>query len=154
MSNLRVLSIPVSVIITFFLLQVETSCAGSIDDLILAIWGFDIKKAGELVDGGVNVNSKDAKGTYPLILACSYKDNDEMIELLLSKGADPNIRGPNGETPLALAARYTLTAVKMLVEKGADINSKDKAGYTPLWWATKMERSEIIEFLKRKGAKE
>ena len=154
MSKLRVLSILVPLTFTFILLQVGTACAGGTDDLILAIWGFDTKKAGALIDGGVNVNAKDAKGTYPLMLACSYKDNDAMIELLLSKGADPNIRGPNGEIPLALAARYSLKAVQMLVDKGADINAKDNAGFTALWWAKKMEQDTVVKFLKDKGAKE
>ena len=128
--------------------------AGGADDLILAVWGFDTAKAAALIEGGVDVNGKDANGTYPLMLACSYKDNDEMIELLLEKGADPNIFGPNGETPLGLAARYSLKAVKMLVDKGADVNAKNEKGHTALWWAVKMDQKEVVEFLKGKGAKE
>ena len=153
MSKFQTLLIPVLLIFTFLLPPAETACAASVDDLILAVWGFDTAKAAALIDGGVDVNGKDAKGTYPLILACSYKDNDKMIELLLSKGADPNVHGPNGETPLGLAAKYSLKAVKMLVEKGADVNAKDEAGFTALRWATIMEQSEVIKFLKEKGAK-
>jgi len=128
--------------------------AAGVDDLILAVWGLDTAKATALIDGGVDVNSKDAKGIYPLLLACGYKDNDEMIELLLEKGADPNIFGPNGETPLGLAAKYSLKAVQMLVEKGADVNAKHEKGFTALRWAQIMEQSEVIKFLKEKGAKE
>jgi ankyrin repeat protein len=154
MSKPYILIIPILVIFTFIILPAETSCAGSIDDLILAVWGFDTAKAAVLIDGGVDVNSKDAKGTYPLMLACSYKDNDKMIELILSKGADPNIRGPNGETPLGLAAKYSLKAVQMLVEKGADVNAKHEGGFTALRWAREMEQSETIKFLKDNGARE
>jgi len=141
-------------------LMVTASCvagpvqAAGVDDLITAVWSMDTKKAAELIDGGVDVNGKDAKGTYPLILACSYKDNDEMIELLLSKGADPNVRGPNGETPLGLSAKYSLKAVQMLVKKGADVNARDDAGFSALRWAQEMEQSEVSNFLKANGAKE
>jgi ankyrin repeat protein len=135
-------------------MKVKTTCAASIDDLIYAVWGFELKKAAELIDGGVDVNTSDGKGTYPLILACSYKDNDKMIELLLSKGADPNVHGPNGETPLGLAAKYSLKAVQMLVEKGADVNAKHEGGFTALRWAREMEQSETIKFLKDNGARE
>ena len=101
---------PISLILfllplTFLLLPVDTSCAVSVDDLILAVWGFDTAKAATLIDSGIDVNETDGKGIYPLVLACSYKDNDAMIELLLSKGADPNVHGPNGATPLGLAAK-------------------------------------------------
>ena len=153
MSKFQILLIPVLLIFTFLLPPAETACAASVDDLILAVWGFDTAKAAALIDGGVDVNGKDSKGTYPLILACSYKDNDKMIELLLFKGADPNVRGAKGETPLGLAAKYSLKAVKMLVEKRADVNAKDEAGFTALRWATIMEQSEVIKFLKEKGAK-
>jgi len=154
MSNFRDLPLFVLITLTLLLIPVPNASAASVDDLILAVWEFDTAKAAALIDGGVDVNSKDAKETYPLMLACSYKDNDEMIELLLNKGANPNIFGPNGETPLGLAAKYSLNAVKMLVDKGADINAKHEKGQTALWWAVKMEQKEVIEFLKKKGAKE
>ena len=151
---LRVFLIPVLLMFTFLLPSAETAYAASVDDLILAVWGFETDKAAALIDGGVDVNEKDGKGIYPLLLACGYKDNDEMIELLLNKGADPNIFGPNGETPLGLAARRSFKAVKMLVEKGADVNAKHEKGKTALWWAIKMEEPEVVEFLKENGAKE
>ena len=154
MLHFRLFLFPVLLTSFYLLSPVKTSCAASIDDLIHAVWGFELKKAAELIDGGVDVNTADGKGTYPLILACSYKDNDEMIELLLSKGADPNVRGPNGESPLGLAAKYSLKAVKLLLSKGADINAKDHGGFTALWWARKMEQGEVVKFLKENGAEE
>ena len=154
MSKYQIILIPVLITFTFLLPPADTACAASIDDLVLAVWGFDTAKAAALIDGGVGVNGKDANGTYPLMLACSYKDNDEMIKLLLEKGANPNVRGPKGETPLGLAAKYSLKAVQMLIENGADVNAKDDAGFTALHWAQKMEQTKIVEFLKKNGAKE
>ena len=141
-------------VLMIVLLPIKDSRAAGVDDLILAVWELDTAKAAALIDGGADVNGKDANGTYPLLLACGYENNDEMIRMLLDKGADPNIFGPNGNTPLGLATRRSFTAVKMLVEKGADVNAKHEKGKTALWWAQKMEEPEIIEFLKEHGAKE
>ena len=132
----------------------STSIAADADDLINAVWSMDVKKASELIDRGVYVNGKDSKGTYPLVLACSYKDNDEMIVMLLSQGADPNVRGPNGEIPLSLAAKYSSTAVQMLLDKGADVNAKDSIGWTALRWAQKIDQSEVVGVLEANGAVE
>jgi len=44
--------------------------------------------------------------------------------------------------------------VKLLVENGADVNIKDKFGCTPLYYALKYDNTNIIEYLKRYGAKE
>ena len=154
MLKLRFLPIPVLLASLLLLLPVKNACAASVDDLILAVWGFETDKAAALIDGGVDVNTKDVKGIYPLLLACGYKDNDEMIELLLNKGANPNIFGPDGETPLGLAAKYSLKAVKMLVDKGADVNAEHEKGFTALRWAQIFEQAEVIKFLKENGAKE
>jgi ankyrin repeat protein len=132
----------------------STVTAASVDDLVTAVWGSDTKKVTELIDSGVDINGKNSQGTTALLLACSFKDNDEMIELLLEKGADPNVRGPKGETALSFAARYSLKAVKMLLAKGADINAKDGAGWTALKWAKQMKQNDIVKFLKDNGAKE
>jgi len=154
MSSTRM--VPLAILIAFLLLILRAGNAGpaGVDDLILAVWGFDTAKAASLIDGGVDVNTADGKGTYPLILACSYKDNDEMIALLLEKGADPNVHGPNGETPLGLAAKYSLHAVKMLVDKGADVNARFDPGFTALRWAREMGQADVIKYLEEKGAKE
>ena len=51
----------------------------------------------------------------------------EKVRLLLSKGADPNARSKQGQTPLLIAASTdgNLETVKLLLEKGADLK---KAG--------------------------
>ena len=153
MSRYRIL--PILLLFTFFIIlpMLKSSQAASIEHLIQAVWGYNTTWAAILIDGGVDVNTSDEEGNYPLVLACSYKD-DDMIELLLSKGADPNVHGPNGETPLGLAAKYSLKAVKMLVDKGADVNAKYDPGFTALHWARKTGQKEVVKFLLEKGAKE
>ena len=82
------LYLPILFAFLILLLPATNASGASVDALILAVWGFDTTKAAALIDSGVDVNTKDAKGTYPLMLACGYKDNDEMIEFLREKGAN------------------------------------------------------------------
>ena len=154
MTRYRIFSILLLFTFIFFPPMLEDSRAAGIDELIQAVWGYNPTYAAYLIDRGVDVNTTDGEGTYPLVLACSYKNNDDMIELLLSKGADPNVRGPNGETPLGLAAKNSLKAVQMLVDKGAEVNASDDSGFTALHWAKEKGQEEVVKFLLEKGAKE
>jgi ankyrin repeat protein len=62
--------------------------------------------------------------------------NKAMIELLLAKGANINIKKNDGYTPLHLAVgRGNVAMVELLVAKGADVNVKNNAGDTPLMLA-------------------
>ncbi|MGA8085974.1 MAG: ankyrin repeat domain-containing protein [Terracidiphilus sp.] len=112
--------------------------------------------------------SKDAHGETPLTLALLSYNHKEMLELLLTHGADPNGSDPHG-TPLQLAIERNLpydvelllangadpdvTAViwaivhgktqilELLLDSGADPNQKDGAGHTPLYYAQNAYRS-------------
>lgn len=75
-----------------------------------------------LLDHGADANG-DSTGSSlaPLILAVDYKDM-EIYNILLEKGANPNIKDPNGFSVLHVAAeKGDLDIVKDLVQRGADI---------------------------------
>jgi ankyrin repeat protein len=44
--------------------------------------------------------------------------------------------------------------MKMLLKNAADVNSRSNMGETTLMTASEKRRSEIVEFLKARGAKE
>ena len=84
-----------------------------------------------LLEIGANPNPVDHAGFPPLIaaLSCSRPqpgspgrpDVVDIIELLLSFGADPNQRGLNDYTPLHMAVgERNLPAVELLLKGGAD----------------------------------
>ena len=74
----------------------------------------------------------------------------EIVELLISKGADVNGKGNHGETPLHIAASGGQKEVaELLISKGADVNGKNGAESTPLHYAATIE---IAELLISKGA--
>ena len=44
--------------------------------------------------------------------------------------------------------------VELLIGHGAEVNVKDYEGQTPLWSANENGHTEIVELLKKHGAKE
>jgi ankyrin repeat protein len=91
-------------------------------------------------------------GLTPLALAAK-KGNLKMVDLLLTAGCDPNVRGRDGITPLIAAIRgKNKEIVQLLLEKGADPNMKLAGGQTALSTAEHKNLSEIIELLKTHGA--
>jgi ankyrin repeat protein len=75
------------------------------------------------------------------------------VKLLISKGADIDIKNGNGETPLykaSAAGRHDV--VTLLVANGADINAKTTTSRTPLYVASSNGYKETVEFLIAKGA--
>lgn len=111
-----------------------------------------------LVQKGANINPADKRYGSPLFRAVMHNRQDDrlnIIEFLLARGADVNIRDPRGETPLHVAARKgegERKVIEMLVEHGADINARNARGETPLALAQKSGQSAIADYLISKGA--
>lgn len=139
----------------------------------------DIEKIKEMIEMGANINSKTAmKGITALIIAIETEDED-FIKFVLKKGADVNIKienkyleipgyieflekygdfadtANNGITPLMKACIIeNLEIIKLLIEKyGAEINAQnDIQRWTALDFAMVTKNTEVIEYLKSKGA--
>jgi ankyrin repeat protein len=94
-----------------------------------------------LLDAGANPKAVvdyrgDGQGPQgsTLLHEAANKGNIESIKLLLSRGADINVRDKIfGRTPLHVAARSNHTDVaELLLSHGALVNAKDDKGLTPL----------------------
>jgi ankyrin repeat protein len=109
---------------------------------------------------GANPNPADHAGFPPLIaaLSCSRSqpgspgrpDVVDIIELLLSFGADPNQRGLNDYTPLHMAvSEHNLPAVELLLKGGADPRLRTRIDdyETPREMAEKVGLRNILELL-------
>ncbi len=117
----------------------------------------NVKKA---IANGANVNAKGYRSygslvKPPLHYAAQY-GHKEIVQLLISKGANVKAKTDDGRTPLhSAAAKEHKDIAELLIEKGADVNAKSNKGKTPLHWATGtgwQGGDEITELLISKGA--
>ncbi|XP_038137296.1 myotrophin [Cyprinodon tularosa] len=78
-----------------------------------------------------DVNRTLESGGKPIHVAADFGQS-ELIDYLLSKGADINALDKHGFTPLLLACfEDHYSAAKLLIEKGADKNQKAPDGTAP-----------------------
>ena len=77
----------------------------------------------ELLENGASINAKHSKnGRTPLHLAAEYGE-EEMVKLLILKGADKNTLDNSETTPLCSAAYFGHVAAALaLMAEGADVN--------------------------------
>jgi ankyrin repeat protein len=72
----------------------------------------------------------------------------------LEKGADPHFVTDEGDTLLMMAVRSgSLPLVQLLLAKGVEINAKNRTNQTALSIAEDADNTEIVELLKRAGAR-
>jgi surface polysaccharide O-acyltransferase-like enzyme len=117
--------------------------------LIRAILSGDQSAVIRQLDMGTSVNEADpAYGLSPLCWA-SLSGNDQMVSLLLERGADLKWKDADGNTPLHHAALFCHpSTVRLLLEHGADPSVRDKAGSTPLGLCAMM-----LQWKRESGAK-
>jgi uncharacterized protein len=89
----------------------------------------------------------------------------DCVKLMLTRGANVNLVGQDGLTPVMVSARFTYrTSVKMtdlLISKGANVNAKASKGSTPLMFAAsgvvashyQDEYVKVVQLLIKHGAK-
>ncbi|MFO0587018.1 MAG: ankyrin repeat domain-containing protein [Polyangiaceae bacterium] len=95
----------------------ETRC--SIDSVVL------------LLRYGADVNRWDAEHASTPLLNAVFREHIEAVRLLLSAGADPNVRGDEGDSPLRWCAQNGLVEMaRLLLLCGADKTIHEGGGPT------------------------
>ncbi len=93
---------------------------------------------------------KRTPGNTPLHFAASG-DHTEVIEYLIEKGADVNMKSYFGMTPLHVAAQNGQQKVtELLIKKGAAIHVKDRSRHTPVFYAAFRGYTKVVELLLSK----
>jgi len=98
------------------------------------------------------VNTKDGEGNTGLIIAINRSD-ETWTGYLLNNGADPNLGGKGGDTPLIAASRVGFgQAVTWLLALGAKVDAANRMGETPLIIAVQQRNLPIVRQLLEAGA--
>jgi ankyrin repeat protein len=100
------------------------------------------------------IRTKDDNGTTPFHWATEKKSNIDILEYLISKGADVNAKNNDGFTPLHWAVNFTsdVEVIQYLISQKADVNTRDNNGWTPLHVAARVGGAKILEYLIAQGA--
>lgn len=114
-----------------------------------------------LLSRKAKVNERDSSDRTALMMISTRGAEAEHIrnlhrcaELLLSHGADPNMRYVVGDTPIMAAARNgDLTMILLLLKHGADLNAKGGGGVTALSMARKHGDIAVVRALLDLGAR-
>lgn len=119
--------------------------------------GIDAEMIEFLAENGADLNEIFELGeeTYTNALNVAITaDRPDIVEILLSHGADPNYRDPSGRTALVYAVVTNEEILKLLLAHGADPNIADRNKRTPLMLAALDVGTEpgIMEALIAYGA--
>src|SRR5436853_2616584 len=100
-----------------------------------------------LLQKRVDVNAPEGDGATALHWA-AYRDDLEMVNLLIGAGARVNVANDLKITPLALAAANGNGAiVERLLKAGAEPDAASEAGVTPLMQAARVGSAESVRAL-------
>ncbi len=109
----------------------------------------DVAALRRLLDAGVPVDSRDARGRTAL-LAATHADRIDAARLLIERGADVNAKDEMQDSPFLYAgAQGRLAILRMTLAAGADLKSTNRYGGTALIPAAHYGHVETVrELLK------
>ena len=82
------------------------------------------------------------------LMAASFNNHYQVVELLLKANADPNIQKKDGRTALMLASQSGhIESVELLLKAKADPNVKEEDGWTALMLACQGDHTKVVELL-------
>jgi len=128
------------------------------DQLIDEIQNGDVAKVTKLINSGANINYRQEKGQLSPLNAAVEKRNVELIQMLISKGAEVNSKTRNGYSSLMVALsslECKFDVVDILIRNGADVNAQSfKEKWSPLLLAAAQlnANNKVIQRLVEAGA--
>jgi len=119
----------------------------------------------EIINKGANVNKPERTNNLTPLTKAVWQDTNDVVELLLQNGANPNVFTDQATTPLTIrlspwhnqSDSEMLAIAKLLVAYGANVNTgaqqPDGSIDTPLSLATEKGFTMTASFLRSKGAR-
>lgn len=137
----------------------STAYANDPADPNLQRYLFDVARTGDLslmrdlLIRDVQVDARDDRGNTALILA-AYHGKADLVDALLTAGADPNLVDARGNTALmgALFKGEAEVVRRLLRDPRTDVNLRNGAGQTAAMFAALFGRSDALEALVARGA--
>lgn len=118
--------------------------AGDSALMLASLRGFT-EIAQQLLEAGA---AFDHPGWNPLLYA-AFEGRLAVVNLLLEKGANPNVLAPNQSTPLMFAARNGHEdVVRALLKADANIDWKNDQNENAESWAGKNRNTDIVELIQ------
>jgi len=139
----------------FLILILCLAAAASAQELFEAVKAGDLGKVRQIVERDPTiVNIPNQNGETILFGALIQGGRAEIVEYLISKGANVNHMNNFHMAPFHLAIRRNLPfeIIRLLVEKGADVNAVSKYQGRPLDMAYENGDEALIRHLMSKGA--
>ncbi|KAI5780553.1 ankyrin repeat-containing domain protein [Geopyxis carbonaria] len=96
---------------------------------------------------GFDVDAQDGSGWTPLMIACSVKEGEEMVDLLLGRGADINVKSETALHFCASKSRLDTTRKLLAAPQKASVRVKDQQGQYPLHRAAAAGASPLVTLL-------
>jgi ankyrin repeat protein len=120
-----------------------------------------LQSARMLIEHNADIHIQVEEGMSPLHVAAIHwikRDQDDIMEVLLDHGANPNARDDNNATPLHYSSWWksfdleTVEGTRLLLKYGAIIDAEDNDGKTPLQLALDHGHNDMATCLKEHGA--
>ncbi len=134
--------------------ELLVSKGAKVSEFHLAAYLGDIEKLRKCLQDGIDINSQDdyCYG-WTALCAAANSGKKEIVEFLISKGANVDAKGGIGGTPLYYAASHNYEdIVDLLLAKGANVNAKNEGGYILLNYAIWDHSKDAVKLLISKGA--
>ncbi|OUR88660.1 hypothetical protein A9Q81_23250 [Gammaproteobacteria bacterium 42_54_T18] len=101
---------------------------------------------------GIDVDDRQ-DGHYPPLFFASAKGYDDIAQMLIQYGANPNIAGRGGWTPLMVAAMHQQDRnITLLLDAGANLELQNGQGKTALMIAIEFDKIDTVNHLVQRGA--
>jgi len=124
------------------------------EPLVQAASQNELAEVSRLALSGSDMNVIDKATDMSGLAFAVQNGNRDMVNVLLSAGANPNLANTRGETPLMyLGGLATSELVDTLLSAGADVNARDQSGATALINLAGSGSFEVFKRLLDAGAR-
>ena len=120
--------------------------------LVHAVLDEHLELVKSLIEQGASVHAFGKKhGCTVLHIAAQCRSKVEVVQCLVSQGADVNAKDDEGSTPLHHASKFNhIEVVDYLISRGANVHAKDSEGRTALDLAMEV-KAKNVEVMERIG---